>query len=96
MESDALSVSGLEDSPRDAFLHLEHVAPTTGRQLDHFDTMPQHYQIALQNRASTRLRTLTIGWAIFLPLALIAGIYRMSFRKMPSWDCSMVMPALGS
>ena len=42
--------------------------------------------VTLGEVTNSRLRTLTLLSAIFLPLTLIAGIYGMNFQHMPELD----------
>lgn len=50
---------------------------------DRLESLNDHYQLLLQDRANKRLNLLTIIQAIFVPLTLVVGIYGMNFTNMP-------------
>ena len=50
---------------------------------DRLESLNDHYQLLLQNKANKRLNLLTIVQAIFVPLTLVVGIYGMNFTHMP-------------
>jgi len=50
---------------------------------DRLDSLNDHYQLLLHDRANKRLNLLTIIQAIFVPLTLIVGVYGMNFQNMP-------------
>jgi len=50
---------------------------------DRLESLNDHYQLLLQNKANKRLNLLTIVQAIFVPLTLVVGVYGMNFTYMP-------------
>jgi len=50
---------------------------------DRLESLNDHYQLLLQDKANKRLNLLTIIQAIFVPLTLVVGIYGMNFMNMP-------------
>ena len=50
---------------------------------DRLESLNDHYQLLLQNKANKRLNLLTVVQAIFVPLTLVVGIYGMNFTYMP-------------
>jgi magnesium transporter len=53
---------------------------------DRLESLNDHYQLLLQNRANKRLNLLTIVQAIFVPLTLVVGVYGMNFKYMPELE----------
>ncbi len=53
---------------------------------DRLDSLNDHYQLMMHNKANKRLNFLTISQAIFVPLTLVVGIYGMNFRYMPELE----------
>jgi|GEM_PF-3328904 len=47
------------------------------------ESLQRDYEAVVQNRVESRLQFLTILSAVFLPLALISGIYGMNFDDLP-------------
>ena len=50
---------------------------------ERLESLNDHYQLLLQDKANKRLNLLTIIQAIFVPLTLVVGIYGMNFVNMP-------------
>jgi len=50
---------------------------------DRLDSLNDHYQLIMHDKANKRLNFLTITQAIFIPLTLVVGIYGMNFTYMP-------------
>ena len=50
---------------------------------DRLDSLNDHYQLVMHDKANKRLNFLTITQAIFVPLTLVVGIYGMNFSNMP-------------
>jgi len=50
---------------------------------DRLDSLNDHYQLLMHEKANKRLNFLTITQAIFVPLTLVVGIYGMNFSNMP-------------
>ena len=50
---------------------------------DRLDSLNDHYQLLLHDKANKRLNFLTITQAIFVPLTLVVGVYGMNFKYMP-------------
>ncbi len=72
-------------------LQLVHVLKLINRLTEHMRSLHAHAASARNDRDSSRLKTLTIYSAVFLPLNLIAGIYGMNFDRVHPWN----MPELG-
>ena len=53
---------------------------------DRLDSLNDHYQLILHDRANKRLNFLTVTQAIFVPLTLVVGVYGMNFSYMPELD----------
>ncbi len=53
------------------------------RTEERLESLNDHYQLLLHNKANKRLNLLTIIQAVFVPLTLVAGIYGMNFTNMP-------------
>jgi len=53
------------------------------RTEERLESLNDHYQLLLQDKANKRLNLLTIIQAIFVPLTLVVGIYGMNFENMP-------------
>lgn len=68
---------------------MEYLVSITERSLDKLDYILQRYASVLQQKANSRLNTLTILQAIFVPLTFIAGIYGMNFINMPELEWPM-------
>ena len=50
---------------------------------DRLDSLNDHYQLVMHDKANKRLNFLTITQAIFVPLTLVVGVYGMNFSNMP-------------
>ncbi len=50
---------------------------------ERLNSLHDHFDLILQEKANKRLNFLTIIQAIFVPLTLLAGIYGMNFQYMP-------------
>jgi len=62
---------------------MEIVKISLKRTEDRLESLNDHYQLLLQDKANKRLNLLTIIQAIFVPLTLVVGIYGMNFVNMP-------------
>ena len=76
-----------KSSYRDSFDYLLRVTTLLNTSIqqteDRLESLNDHYQLLLQNKANKRLNLLTIVQAIFVPLTLVVGIYGMNFKFMP-------------
>lgn len=68
---------------RDSQSHVEHAIRVTERLADRLSAVQTHYSLTLAERQNQKLSVLAIVSAVFLPLALITGIYGMNFHNMP-------------
>jgi magnesium transporter len=50
---------------------------------ERLESLNDHYQLLLQDKANKRLSFLTIIQSVFAPLTLVVGIYGMNFDNMP-------------
>jgi magnesium transporter len=50
---------------------------------ERLESLNDHYQLLLQDKANKRLSFLTIIQSVFAPLTLVVGIYGMNFVNMP-------------
>ena len=50
---------------------------------ERLESLNDHYQLLLQDKANKRLNLLTIIQTVFVPLTLVVGIYGMNFTNMP-------------
>ena len=94
VESDCFHISGLREYFHDALSNLEHALRLAERQEGRVAAIHQNYLIQLQEKTSRRLRILTVLSAVFMPLALITGIYGMNFRHMPELAWRYSYPAV--
>ena len=79
-----------KSSYRESFDYLLRVTTLLNTSIqqteDRLESLNDHYQLLLQNKANKRLNLLTIVQAIFVPLTLVVGIYGMNFKYMPELD----------
>ena len=73
---------------RDVYDHTIHIIESVESLRDLTAGMLDIYISSVSYRISTVMKVLTVITTIFMPLALIAGIYGMNFRRMPGleWD----------
>lgn len=73
---------------RDVYDHTVHVIETLEGIRDLIAGMLDIYLSAISNRVNMEVRILTVITTLFMPAALIAGIFGMNFRSMPLLDDS--------
>lgn len=73
---------------RDVYDHVARIEDMNQTLRDRADNALATYLSSVANRQNETMRVLSIVAAIFLPLALIAGIYGMNFENMPELHCS--------
>lgn len=83
-------VLDLKSSYRESFDYLLRITTLLNTSIeqteDRLESLNDHYQLLLQNKANKRLNFLTIVQSIFVPLTLVVGIYGMNFRYMPELE----------
>ncbi|MDY6912591.1 MAG: CorA family divalent cation transporter, partial [Chloroflexota bacterium] len=92
IESEVFDITDIREYFRNSLAHLEYALRSVGQQQTRLAEFHQHYILTLQEKTSKRLRLLTIISAVFMPLALIAAIYGMNFRRMPELECHYGYP----
>jgi len=81
---DILNNNSLYDSYFDYLLKSIGLIKDSLKQTEErLESLNDHYQLLLQDKANKRLNLLTIIQAIFVPLTLVVGIYGMNFVNMP-------------
>ena len=81
---DVLDDSGTYQNYFDYLLKsIELVKISLKQTEDRLESLNDHYQLLMQDKANKRLNLLTIIQAIFVPLTLVVGIYGMNFVNMP-------------
>lgn len=73
---------------RDVYDHTIHIIESVESLRDLTAGMLDIYISSVSYRISTVMKVLTVITTIFMPLALITGIYGMNFKHMPGlgWD----------
>jgi Mg2+ and Co2+ transporter CorA len=95
--SKALGWASLGALPRMIAASAQHNRRTVDRLEKHLADVWQRFDMHQQDKTNSRLATLTVISAIFLPLTLFAGIWGMNFAVMPElqWPHGYLF-ALGS
>lgn len=94
IESSAFQTGRLIDYLRDLAVTLQNVHNAANRFEAKISDLHQQYVMTQQDRMNSRLQTLTIISAVFLPLTLLAGIYGMNFDNMPELHFWFGYPAV--
>ncbi len=82
---------------RDIYDHTVHVIESLESIRDLIAGMLDIYLSSISNRVNMQVRILTVITTLFMPAALIAGIFGMNFRQMPLiGDSAGFLIALGS
>lgn len=72
---------------RDIYDHIVRIQDLNQTLRDRADNALSTYLSSLANRQNETMRVLSMVATIFLPLALLAGIYGMNFENMPELHC---------
>lgn len=72
---------------RDVYDHIVRIQDLNQTLRDRADNALSTYLSSLANRQNETMRVLSMVATIFLPLALLAGIYGMNFDNMPELHC---------
>lgn len=69
-------------------LGIEHLQRVMERADDKLDIIYHKYLYDMQEKANSKIKTLTIIQSIFVPITFIAGLYGMNFAHMPElgWE----------
>jgi len=85
---------------RDIYDHLVRIEDLNQTNRDSADNALTTYLSSVANRQNETMRVLSIVATIFLPLALLAGIYGMNFEYMPelkvAWGYFAVLGFMGA
>jgi len=73
---------------RDVYDHIVRIQDMNQTLRDRADNALSTYLSSLANRQNETMRVLSMVATIFLPLALLAGVYGMNFDNMPELHCS--------
>jgi magnesium transporter len=73
---------------RDVYDHIVRIEDLNQTLRDRADNALSTYLSSMANRQNETMRVLSMVATIFLPLALLAGIYGMNFDNMPELHCT--------
>jgi len=93
-ESKAFQAKELAVYLRDLASTLQNGHNAAERFEGRLSDLHQQYVTTQQDKMNSRLQTLTVISAVFLPLTLLAGIYGMNFENMPELQESYGYPAV--
>ena len=94
VESEAFQTGKLGVYLRDLTSTLQNGHNAARRFEGRLSDLHQQYVMTQQDKMNSRLQTLTLISAVFLPLTLLAGIYGMNFAHMPELSWSYGYPGV--